>query len=191
MNNKTVQIIAFSLVIVIILINITESIWYAIKKEKRVIKTNRLAASVIGGIAGLISGFHGYGEIFHANTVVKGLFFEADTGRLLYNIPSNEWTGWIAMTIIPNFLITGIIVITFSVLFVSWATLFIQRKNAGIVLIIMSLLMIIIGGGFIPPVLGIIASIFGMRIKISRNLSEEVHKCKISQGAILYFRFVA
>jgi hypothetical protein len=167
MNNKIIQIIVYGLIFVIILINITESILNA--KEKRVIKTNRLAASVIGGIAGFISGFHGYYEIFHAKTVFYGLFFEADTGRLLYNVPSSEWTGWVAMTIIPNFLITGIIVIIFSVIFFLWATLFIQRKNAGIVLIIMSLLMVIIGGGFIPPALGIIASIFGMRIKTKKN----------------------
>jgi len=165
MDDTILQIIAFSLVILIIIANIVESIWVALSRKKQAVRSNRLAASMIGTIAGLISALHGYGEIAHANNKITGFLFEANTGRSLFNVPSDQWTGWIAMTIIPNLLITGIIVIIFSIIFIIWAIAFINRKNGGIVLIILSIVLIPIGGGFIPPVLGIIAGIFGIRIK--------------------------
>ncbi len=165
LQNVALQIVAFSLVIVIILANIVESIWVALRHKKQIVRTNRLAASMIGTIAGLISALHGYGEILHGNNKVTGLLFEANTGRSLLNVPSDQWTGWIAMTIIPNLLVTGIVVIIFSIIFIIWSTVFINRKNGGIVLIILAIVMILIGGGFMPAVLGIIAGIFGIRIK--------------------------
>lgn len=69
-----------------------------------------------------------------------------------------------AMTIVPSILVTGILAILFSLIFLVWATMFVQRKNGGLVLILLSIVMLLVGGGFGPPILGIIIGAAGTRI---------------------------
>ena len=68
------------------------------------------------------------------------------------------------MTVVPNLLITGILAILFSLIFLVWATMFVQRKNGGLVLILLSIVMLLVGGGFGPPILGIIVGAAATRI---------------------------
>jgi hypothetical protein len=70
-------------------------------------------------------------------------------------------TGLPAMTLIPNFLITGIFAILVSLVVIAWATIFVRRKNGSVTLILLSILMLLVGGGFIPPLFGIIAGVIG------------------------------
>jgi hypothetical protein len=66
-----------------------------------------------------------------------------------------------AMTLIPNFLITGIFAILASLAVIVCAAIFLRRKNGGLSLILLSILMLLVGGGFIPPLFGIIAGVIG------------------------------
>lgn len=68
------------------------------------------------------------------------------------------------MTIIPNLLITGVLVIIVSISIMIWAGAFVQRKNGGLVLILLSILLLLVGGGFAPPLIGIIVGAAGTRI---------------------------
>jgi hypothetical protein len=70
-----------------------------------------------------------------------------------------------SLTVIPNFLATGIITIFISIIVIIWALFFIRRGNGGLILILLSLYLIPFGGGFIPPIFGTIAGIIGLRIK--------------------------
>jgi hypothetical protein len=45
-----------------------------------------------------------------------------------------------------------------------WVTMFVQRKHGGLVLILLSLVMLLVGGGFGPPLLGIILGVAATRI---------------------------
>ena len=45
-----------------------------------------------------------------------------------------------------------------------WAVAFVQRKNGGLVLIFLSILLLLVGGGFGPPLIGIIVGAAGTRI---------------------------
>jgi len=65
------------------------------------------------------------------------------------------------MTLIRNFLITGILAILASLVVMAWAAMFVQRKNGGMTLILLSILMLLAGGGFIPPLFGVIAGVIG------------------------------
>ena len=65
------------------------------------------------------------------------------------------------MTLVQNFLITGIFAILVSLVVIAWSAMFIQRKNGGLTLILLSILMLLVGGGFIPPLFGIIAGVIG------------------------------
>lgn len=165
MEIKVLQIIAFIIVIILIFANIIESLFLHFRKKEKEARSTRIAASIIGMISGLIGALHGCGEILHRNTKMVGFLFEANTGRSLTNLPTSEWTGWIAITVIPNFLMTGIIIIIISIIIINWALFFIRIKKGGLILIFLSLALIPFGGGFVPPVLGIIAGIIGLRIK--------------------------
>jgi hypothetical protein len=68
------------------------------------------------------------------------------------------------MTIIPNFLITGIVAILLGVVVVVWSAFFIQKKRGGLTLILLSILLLLFGGGIFPPLIGIIAGALATRI---------------------------
>jgi hypothetical protein len=66
-----------------------------------------------------------------------------------------------AMTVIPSFLITGILAIRVSLLIIAWASMLVQRKNGGAVLILLSIILLFVGGGFTPIPFGILAGLAG------------------------------
>lgn len=52
-----------------------------------------------------------------------------------------------AMTIIPNFLLTGILAIIMGIIVTIWSAAYIERKNGGLILILLSIIMLLFGGG--------------------------------------------
>jgi len=71
------------------------------------------------------------------------------------------------MTIIPNFLVTGVLAIIFGLIVAIWTAMFVHKKNGGLVLILLSIIMLLVGGGIVPPLFGVVAGIIGTRIKRS------------------------
>ncbi len=126
----------------------------------RILSKTRVAASAIGIFGGLGGASHGPGEMLQGNIAPNGLVIEA----------WHELTvlaGEPAMTIIPSFLVTGVLTVIFGLLVAVWAAKFVQRKNGGLVLIFLSIIMLLVGGGLFPPVFGVVAGIIGTRIKPS------------------------
>jgi len=70
-----------------------------------------------------------------------------------------------AMTIMPNFFVTGVLALIVSFIVILWAAAFVQRKNGGLVLILLSIMLFLVGGGFASAEVGIIAGVAGTRIK--------------------------
>lgn len=70
-----------------------------------------------------------------------------------------------AITIIPNFLLTGILAIIMGIIVTIWSAAFIERKNGGLILILLSIIMLLFGGGIVPVIIGVIGGIIGTRIK--------------------------
>jgi hypothetical protein len=68
------------------------------------------------------------------------------------------------MTVIPSFLLTGILATVLGLITMIWAAVFVHRKHGGIVLILLSIALLLAGGGLFPPVIGIIAGVIGTRI---------------------------
>jgi hypothetical protein len=112
---------------------------------------------VLAGVAGLE---HGVGEVLQGNVAPPGLIFESWAGSELFRILSGEP----ALTIIPNLLVSGILTILLSLIFLTWALLFVERKHGGLVLIGLSFVLLFVGGGFGPPLLGIIVGLTATRI---------------------------
>lgn len=120
----------------------------------------RATASILGIFAGIGGGvFHGIGEVLQGNVAPNGIYIQA--------WPAMQSTaGEPAMTLLPNFLLTGILAIVMGIIVTIWAVAFIERKNGGLVMILLSIIMLLLGGGIIPPIFGVIAGIIGTRIKM-------------------------
>jgi hypothetical protein len=120
----------------------------------------RIAASALGIFAGLGGASHGPGEMLQGNIAPNELVIEAWPEL-------TTLAGEPAMTIIPSFLVSGILTVIIGVIVAVWATKFIQRKNGGLILILLSALLLLVGGGLFPPVFGVIAGIIGTCIKLN------------------------
>ena len=122
----------------------------------------RIVASTFGILAGLLGIEHGYFETLQGNSAPGGIYI------LAMGPPCQTTKAWHAcepaMTIIPNYFISGAFAILVSLIVIIWAAAFVQRKYGGLILIMLSILQLIVGGGFIPVVYGIIAGIAGTRI---------------------------
>jgi hypothetical protein len=128
----------------------------------KIVSKTRVAASALGIFAGLGGASHGPGEILQGNMAPSGLVIEAWPELTALQ-------GEPAMTIIPSFLITGILTVIFGLIVAVWAAKFVQRKNGGIMLILLSIIMLLVGGGLFPPVFGVAAGLIGTRIKPINN----------------------
>jgi hypothetical protein len=120
----------------------------------------KVTVSIFGVLTGLAGLEHGIGEVLQGNQASSGLVIESWPESELFRILAGEP----AMTIIPNLLVTGILAILVSLVFLAWVTMGIQRKHSGLVLILLSLVLLLVGGGFGPPLLGIILGIAATRI---------------------------
>jgi len=120
----------------------------------------RVTVSTFGTLAGLAGIEHGIGEVLQGNVAPEGVMISSWPESELFGILAGEP----AMTIVPNLLATGILAIFVSLVFLVWATIFVQRKHGGLVLIALSVVMLLVGGGFGPPILGIIVGVAATRI---------------------------
>ena len=104
----------------------------------------RITASVIGvflGMAGFIN--HGIFEILQGNTPTNGYFIEAISEAHRFLIHGTEG----AITIIPNFLITGIFVLLLSLAVIIWSVKFIHVKHGATVFLLLMFALTLVGGG--------------------------------------------
>ncbi|MCL5997713.1 MAG: hypothetical protein M1546_16895 [Chloroflexi bacterium] len=114
----------------------------------------RIFASTFGGLVALAGLEHGIGEVLQGNIAPGGTMILSWPGPG----PFYALGGEPAMTVIPNLLITGSLTIAVSLAFLAWVVLFVQRKNAGLVLFLLCIAMLLVGGGFGPPILGVIVA---------------------------------
>ena len=115
-------------------------------------------ASILGIFAGIGGASHGPGEILQGNIAPDGIIIEAWPALTLL-------AGEPAMTLIPSFSISGILTVTTGVAVTILAATRIQSKNGALILILLSTMMLFVGGGLIPPAFGVVAGIIGLRIR--------------------------
>ena len=125
-------------------------------------KATRIVASWFGIAAGIAGIEHGYYEILQGNTNTEGLMI-ASIGPPC--VPEEVWNACEpAMTIIPNYLITGILAVITGLLILIWSAAFVQRRHGGAILILLSVALLLFGGGIFPPLIGLIGGMAGTRI---------------------------
>jgi hypothetical protein len=106
----------------------------------------RITVSTFGVLAGLAGIEHGIGEALQGNVAPDAAMFLSWPDSEVFELLNGEP----AMTLIPNLLVTGILAIVASLIFLAWATMFVHRKHGGLVLILLSVVMLLVGAGFSP-----------------------------------------
>lgn len=128
---------------------------------------------MLGIYAGLVGVEHGIFEILQGNTQPDGVLIHA-IGQDCQ--PEAIWHGCFpAMTVLPSFLFSGILAVLVGLAVVVWATGFVQRKHGGFVLIILSLLMLPIGGGFVPVYIGVLGGVAGSKAYSHKSLWRRIN----------------
>ena len=120
----------------------------------------RIAAMIFGVAAVFIGVFHGYSETQQGSVAPSSIFINAVGGTDCE--PNNCFP---AMTIIPNFLAAGIATIIVGIIMLGWVVLRLNDRTGGIGLILLSIIILLTGGGFLAPILGVIGGISGFFIK--------------------------
>lgn len=117
--------------------------------------------AVLAAIAALAGVEHGIGEMLQGSIAPASLIFQSWPNSGFFRVLAGEP----AMTVIPNLVVSGILAIIVSLTFLAWATAFVHRKNAGLVLIVLSFVSLLVGGGIAPLALGIIVGAAAMKIE--------------------------
>ena len=126
---------------------------------RRATKTTAAWLGLAAGVAGLE---HGYFEILQGDTRPDGMMI-ASIGPPC--IPTEAWNACEpALTIIPNLFLSGAISVTLGLAILVWSAGFLQRAHAGIVLMLLSMALLLFGGGIFPPLIGVIGGAVATQI---------------------------
>ena len=121
-----------------------------------------MTVAVLGTLVGLAGAEHGLGEILQGPTRPDGLVIESWPDTDAFEIVAGEP----ALTFIPNLLIAGILTVIVSIMVIAWSASWIIRERSGWTLIALCAVLLVVGGGFGPPLLGVIigaATVSGQR----------------------------
>jgi len=122
-----------------------------------------VAFAMLCGLTGIIAG---YFEILQGNVTPDGLIISTiGPEHSMFRTYSiyDLMEPYSAITIIPNFLLTGIASIIVSCLVILWAIGFIHKKYGIIIFLFLSIIQLLVGGAFVMD-LAIITSITATRI---------------------------
>jgi hypothetical protein len=125
-------------------------------------RATRISATVLGLTAGVAGIEHGIFEVLQGNARPEGLMISSIGPPCVPQLSWNQCEP--AMTIIPSFLVTGILAIILGLIVTLWSAFFVQKKRGGLVLILVCIPLLLFGGGIFPPLIGAIAGALGTRI---------------------------
>lgn len=123
-------------------------------------RATRIFASALGVLVGLAGVEHGILEVLQGNVRPDGVMIDAiGPEQRLW-----EFATETALTIIPSMLISGILSIVFGMLVTIWAYRYVDRKYGALILLALSIALFLVGGGFAPILLSVLAFIAAARI---------------------------
>ncbi|MFZ5870435.1 MAG: hypothetical protein ACOYXW_07920 [Actinomycetota bacterium] len=118
----------------------------------------RTAVSAFGLLVALAGAEHGLGELVQGGRA-DGLVIESWPDAASFEALSGEP----AMTVVPDLTVSGVLTILVSVALGVWAVGFAGRRYGGLVLVGLSVLLLLVGGGFAPPVMGVVTGLVATR----------------------------
>ncbi|MGD8406621.1 MAG: hypothetical protein PVJ21_23395 [Anaerolineales bacterium] len=112
-------------------------------------RATKTIVSTIGVILGISGLDHGIFEILQGNQPTESLLINAiGPDHIMW-----EHGGESAFTILPTFLLTGILAITVGIAMIIWSVWFIDKKRGPLVFFLLNLPLFLFGGGIGAPVL--------------------------------------
>ena len=120
------------------------------------LNTLRGVATVLGIGSGLIGIYHGYNEFLQGVVSPSGVLINA------IGPPCQGSSCFPAMTIIPDFEVTGLLAIGVSIVILG-LSLMLGSRRRGYYLVGLAVVQLLVGGGFLPPLLGIIGGAVAVR----------------------------
>jgi len=130
------------------------------RESSRKVSATRIVASTFGILVGLAGIEHGFFEILQGDAKPASLMIEAIGPAQRFW----EYGTEPALTVIPSFLATGIFAMIVGLVVVVWAAGFVHGKYGAAVLLLLSILSFLVGGGFAPIFLAIVAAVTATRI---------------------------
>ena len=110
-------------------------------------RATRTIVSTIGVILGIAGLDHGIFEILQGNTPTSGLIIQAIGPDL------KLWGTEEALTIIPNFLLTGIAAVIVSLATIAWSVRFVHTQHGARVFGLLFILLFLVGGGIAAQIM--------------------------------------
>ena len=112
-------------------------------------KATRIIVATIGVILGIAGIDHGFFEILQGNTPTNGLIIQAigESNRMWLHGTEE------AFTIIPNFLVTGILAIMVSLAIMIWSVGYVHIKHGASVFGLLCVLLFLVGGGIAAQIM--------------------------------------
>jgi hypothetical protein len=120
----------------------------------------RLTAGFFGALAGVGGLTHAFGELRQGPVAPTGLVIDSWVEGPI----ATHMGGDPAMTVLPTVWAAGVVTLIVSAATVLWAAAFVHRRHGGWVLILLSLGMLVAGGGFGSPIVGVLAGVAGTLI---------------------------
>ncbi|TCN29266.1 hypothetical protein EV644_13916 [Kribbella orskensis] len=131
----------------------------------------RHATRTVVAALGLVTAFagleHGVGELTQPSTDPGSLFIESWPHVAAFEPLGGEP----AMTLIPDLRVSGVVTILFSLALGWWAVRARARRRDGWLLLGLSVVLLLVGGGFGPPLLGLLLGYAMLRAVPSRPLA--------------------
>ncbi len=106
-------------------------------------RATKLNVGILGTIFGISGMNHGFFEILQGNTPTPNLFIFAIGEAQKMWVHGNEP----AFTLLPNFLLSGIVAMVIGLAIVVWSLGFVQRKYGSLILFSLFALLLLLGGG--------------------------------------------
>jgi hypothetical protein len=118
-------------------------------------KATKIATSILGITLAFAAFHHGFFEFLQGNKATDGILIQAIGEQQRYWVHGTEE----AITIIPNYLVTGLLAMAISIFAIIWSVKFIDRKHGSIVFLLTFIALTLVGGGlghivFFLPVFG-------------------------------------
>jgi hypothetical protein len=130
-------------------------------------RATRVVASLLGVLAGFGGPEHGIFEILQGDVRPES-FIIASMGPPC-KPEEVRHACEPAMTVIPSFLATGGLAVAIGLPAIIWSVGFVQRTRGGLGLILLSVITLLVGGGFVAPFIGIIAGDAGTGVGASET----------------------
>lgn len=120
----------------------------------------RITLATMGTIVALAGFEHGLGELLQGPVAPASMFIQSWPDAAFYR----SLQGEPAMTVIPNLAVSGIASMTLSLVFLAWVTRSVERRHGALVIAALAIAMLLVGGGFGPPVLGLVLAIPAIKV---------------------------